>query len=204
MALSQEAVMNDKTASNRGSRRAGALAAVAAVAVLATACGGSAPSAAGPPTYAQVLALAQCMRGHGVPDFPDPDGSGSYTLTSTGSIEGAGGSSVDINSSQAQAAYGDCRHLLPGGPSVSQLEQIEQQEQQRQAKALPTLLKYSQCMRSHGVPDFPSPGQSAAPGNRAAINPDSPQYLAAARACQHLLPSGAKVSISAPQSPPAS
>jgi hypothetical protein len=188
--------MNGKTA-----RRAAAL---TAVAVLATACGSSASSSAGPPNYAQVLALAQCMRGHGVPDFPDPDGSGRYTLTSTGSIEGAGGSSVDINSAQAQAAYGDCRHLLPGGPSLSQLEQIEQQEQQRQAKALPTLLKYSQCMRSHGVPDFPSPGQSAAPGNRAAINPDSPQYLAAARACLHLLPSGAKVSISAPQSPSAS
>ena len=197
--------MNEKTTGNRDLRRAGALAVAAAVVVLATACGsGSAPSSASSPTYPQVLALAQCMRGHGVPDFPDPDASGSYTLTSNGSIEGAGGSSIDINSGQVQAAYGDCRHLLPGGPSVSQLEQIEQQEQQRQEKALPTLLKYSQCMRSHGVPDFPSPGQSAAPGNGAAINPDSPQYLAAARACQHLLPSGAKVSISTPRSSSAS
>lgn len=191
--------MNGKTTGNRGLRRAGALAVAAAVAVLATACGGgSAPSSASPPTYAQVLALAQCMRGHGVPDFPDPNASGSYTLTSNGSIEGAGGSSIDINSSQAQAAYGDCRHLLPGGPSISQLEQMEQQEQQGQEKALPELLKWEQCVRSHGVPNFNLGlgGQSPAPGNSGAFNPNSPQFQAALSACQHLLPPGASVHIS--------
>jgi hypothetical protein len=191
--------MNGKTASNRGPRRAGALAIAAAVAVLATACGGgSAPSSASPPTYAQVLALAQCMRGHGVPNFPDPNTSGSYTLTSNGSIEGAGGSSIDIDSSQAQAAYGDCRHLLPGGPSISRLEQIEQQEQQEQEKALPELLKWEQCVRSHGVPNFNLGlgGQSPAPVNSGAFNPNSPQFQAALSACQHLLPPGASVHIS--------
>ncbi len=189
--------MNDKTGGNRGPRRAAALAVVAAVAVLATGCsGGSAPSSASPPTYAQMLALAQCMRSHGVPDFPDPSASSEgYSLAPNGSLEGAGGS-VDINSSQAQAAYGDCRHLLPGGPSVSQLEQLEQQEQQRQEQMLPVLLKYVRCMRSHGVPDFPGPGQSKASVNSAPINVNSPQYLAAAGACQHLLPAGAHVSIS--------
>jgi hypothetical protein len=200
--------MNDRTGGNRGPRRAGALAAAAAVAVLAAGCGvvhvslggGSASSSASAPTYVQELALAQCMRGHGVPDFPDPDASGGYSLTPNGSIEGAGGSSIDIDSSQAQAAYGDCRHLLPGAPSISRLEQIEQQEQQRQAQALPMLLKYSQCMRSHGVPDFPDiggSGQSPAPGNGAAINPNSLEFQAASAACQHLLPPGAHVSIHA-------
>ena len=190
--------MNEKTAGKRGPQRAGALAVAAAVAVLATACGGSAPSSVSAPTYAQVLALAQCMRSHGLPNFPDPNASGSYTLTSNGSIEGAGGSSVDIGSSQAQAAYGDCRHVLPGAPSISQLEQLEQQEQQRQEQALPGLLKYSQCMRSHGVPNFPDLGQSdqsPPPGNSPAINPNSPQFQAASTACQHLLPPGAHPSI---------
>ncbi len=197
--------MNEKTAGNRGLRRAGALAVAAAVAVLAAGCavhvslgGGSAPSSASPPTYAQVLALAQCMRGHGVPNFPDPNASGSYTLTSNGSIEGAGGSSIDINSSQAQAAYGDCRHLVPGGPSISQLEQLEQQEQQKQEKALPELLTWEQCVRSHGVPNFNLGlgGQSPAPGNSGAFNPNSPQFQAALSACHHLLPPGASVHIS--------
>jgi hypothetical protein len=191
--------MNDKTGGNRGLRRAGALAAVAAVAVLATACGGSASPSQSAPTYVQVLALAKCMRSHGVPNFPDPDASGGYSLTANGSLAGAGGSSVDINSSQAQAAYGDCRHLVPGGPSISQLEQDEQQQQQQQAKMLPVMLKYVHCMRSHDVPNFPAPGQSKF-GSGGPPNVNSPQYLAAASACQHLLPRGDKVSISTGQS----
>jgi len=205
----EEVAMNDKTGGHGGPqraaalRRAAALTAVATVAVLATACGmvhvhissSAGSSSAGSPTYAQVLALAQCMRSHGVPDFPDPDASGGYSLAPDGSLKGAGGS-VDIDSTQAQAAYGDCRHLLPGGPSVSQLEQKLQQAQQRQDQALPLLLKYSQCMRSHGVPNFPSPGQSAASPKGALPSVNSPQYLSAAGACQHLLPPGAKVSIS--------
>ena len=197
--------MNDKTGGNRGMRRAGALAVAAAVAVLATACGGSSdPSAASTPTYAQELALAQCMRSHGVPNFPDPNASGGYALTTSGSIEGAGGSSIDIDNSQAQAAYGGCRHVLPGAPSLSQLEQDVQQGQQRQARQLPELLKWEQCVRSHGVPDFSLGlgGQSPAPGNSGAVNPNSPEFQAALTACQHLLPPGAHVSINTNGSAP--
>jgi hypothetical protein len=180
---------------NKNHRLAGTLAAAAATAVLATACGGSASSTQSAPTYAQVLSLVRCMRSHGEPDFPDPNSSGSYSFGANGSLVGANGSSVDINSSQAQAAYGDCRHLVPGGPSISQLEQAEQQEQQRQAEMLPVLLKYVHCMRSHDVPNFPAPGQSKF-GSGGPPNVNSPQYVAAASACQHLLPHGAKVSLS--------
>jgi hypothetical protein len=194
--------MNDKAGGNRRPRRgcaaAVAVAVAAAVAVLAAGCSvGSAPAAASPPTYAQELALAQCMRGHGVPNFPDPGASGGYSLSSNGSLEGDGGS-VSIDGSQVQAAYGDCRHLLPGGPSIAQLEQDVQQAQQAQEQALPEMLKYSQCMRGHGVPNFPDPGQSApspAQGKAGAVNPSSPQVQAALSACQHLLPAGAHVSI---------
>ena len=197
--------MNDKTGGNRGPRRAGALAVAAAVAVLVAGCavhvslGGSTSSSASAPTYGQELALAQYMRGHSEPNFPDPNTSGGYTLTPNGSIAGAGGSSIDINSSQAQAAYGDCRHLLPGAPSISQLEQDVQQEQQQQAQALPELLKWEQCVRSHGVPNFNLGlgGQSPAPGNSGAFKPNSPQFHAALTACQRLLPPGAHVSIHA-------
>jgi hypothetical protein len=204
--LYEEAAMKDKTGGSRHLRRAGALAvAAAAVATATTACGvhvnfgssGGARSSASPPTYAQELALAQCMRGHGVPDFPDPSASGGYTLTSNGSLEG-NGEAVSIESSQVQAAYGDCRHLLPGGPSIAQLEQDVQQEQQRQEQELPAMLKYSQCVRGHGVPDFPDPaqnGQSPRPDAGGAVNLDSPQVQAALSACQHLLPAGAHVSI---------
>jgi hypothetical protein len=198
--------MNDQTGGNRGLRRAGLLAVVAAVAVLAAGCAvhvhislsGSTSSSASAPSYVQELALAQCMRGHGEPNFPDPNPSGGYTLTSNGSIEGAGGSSIDIYSGQAQAAYGDCQHLLPGAPSISQLEQDVRQAQERQAQALPQLVTWEQCVRSHGVPNFGLGlgGQSPAPGNGGTFNPNSPQFQAALAACQHLLPPGAHVSIS--------
>jgi hypothetical protein len=192
--------MNDKTGGNRVPRRAGALAVAAAVAVLATACGGGAPSSsASALPYAQELALAQCMRGRGVPSFPDPDTSGGYSVTSNGSIEGAGGASIDIDSRQVQAAYGDCRHLLPGAPSISQLEQQVQQGQQQQARALPALLKWEQCVRSHGEPDFGLPlgSQSQAPGNTPSYDPNSPQFQAALTACQQLLPPGVHFSVHA-------
>jgi hypothetical protein len=51
---------------------------------------------------------------------------------------------------------------------------------------------YSQCMRSHGVPKFPDPRPDggfllrAGPGT--GIDPESPQFKAADRACQKLRP----------------
>ena len=125
-------------------------------------------------------------------------------MTSNGSIEGAGGSSIDIYSSQAQAAYGDCRQLLPGAPSISQLEQDVQRAQQRQAQAGPGLLRWEECVRSHGMPNFGLglAGQSPAPGNSGAFNPGSPQFQAALTACQHLLPPGVHVSINMNASAP--
>jgi hypothetical protein len=198
--------MNEKNGGHRGLRLAGTLAAAAATAVLATACGGSNSSSASAPTYTQVLALVRCMRSHGEPGFPDPNSSGNYSFGPNGSLVGANGSSVDINSSQAQAAYGDCRHLLSDGPSLSQLEQMEQEAQQKQAKALPALLKWQQCVRGHGEPDFNlvSSGQSPASGKGPGVNPNSPQFQAALRACQRLLPPGAKVSVSSGRSTPQS
>jgi hypothetical protein len=104
--------MNDQTARNRGPRRAGALAVAAAVAMLAAACGGgSAPPSASAPTYAQVLALAQCMRSHGVPDFARGLGGQSPTLGNKGAI--------NPTSPQFQAALAACQHLLPPGAHVS-------------------------------------------------------------------------------------
>jgi phosphate/sulfate permease len=80
--------MNDKTGSHRGARRAGALAVVAAIAALTTACdvvhvhvGSSAPpsTSTGSSTYQQHLAYAHCMQSHGMPGFPDPVPSTSFS-----------------------------------------------------------------------------------------------------------------------------
>jgi hypothetical protein len=180
--------MNDKTDGNWGSQRAGVLALLAAVAVLATACGSSTPSpgssASGESAnLRQELAYSQCMRTHGVPDFPDPNASGAIRVRTA--PNGAGGA---VNTSQERTANDACQHLLPSGGVTS-----PGQVQQEQSAAL----KFAQCMRTHGLPDFPDPTvtSQATTWNlrRAGISVQSPQFLAGAHTCQHLLPAGVSV-----------
>jgi subtilase family serine protease len=104
----------DKTGRRQGARRAGALAVLAALAMLATACdvvhisvGGSAPAPS--PTYGAELAYAQCMRAHGL-DFANPNPSG-------GSRTSAHlGGNPDSPAARANAA---CEHLLSGASAVA-------------------------------------------------------------------------------------
>ena len=161
-----------------GLRRAGLAAAVLApIGLLATACGGSsspAASAGGGSTHVQAaLAYARCMRAHGVPDFPDPDSNGQFN--------------VDRHSvsSQETAANQVCHHLLNTG---------DQANAARQQQGLGQALKYAQCMRAHGVPNFPDPhttsGGIGTPSgigfDMSGIDQNSPQYRSAAQACQSL------------------
>ena len=64
------------------------------------------------------------------------------------------------------------------------------------ASAGTQFLGYATCMRSHGLAGYPDPQVSASgnnvqvrisPGN---LNPDSPAFKSADRACHHLLPDG--------------
>ncbi len=92
-------------------RGAGALAVVAAVTVLAAACGGGSPSPsagsapAKPAAYRENLAFAHCMRAHGLPGFPTPKPSASFSF---------GGQLTGNGNSPAARAYDACKHLLPG------------------------------------------------------------------------------------------
>ncbi len=182
---------NDSSGRGRGRWRswprwAATLAAMALTGLLATACGGgSSPavsstggsaSAAGGATREQAaLAYARCMRSHGVPDFPDPDSNGNFHV---------GNNSV---SGQETAANQVCNHLLNVG---TQLNAAQTQH------TLSQLVKYAQCMRAHGVPNFPDPqitnGGIGVPGgftfdtSGLGLHQKSPQYQAAARACQSL------------------
>src|SRR5207247_2341067 len=56
------------------------------------------------------------------------------------------------------------------------------------------LVKFSECMRTHGVPGFPDPSPS---GNllitpRGGIAPGSPAFQSAQRACRSLMPNGGR------------
>jgi hypothetical protein len=130
-----------------------------------------------------MVAYSQCMRAHGVPEFPEPT-EGRLLIHSSnhnGHVTG-----VNPQSSQFQAAHKVCGKLLPNGGVPSAAEQAKMQEK---------ALQFSQCMRTHGVPSFPDPkfgggGQVRLKigGGPSGIDPNSPQFQAAQKACQSILP----------------
>jgi hypothetical protein len=135
------------------SRKRRPLAALALIALVAliSACGSSAPaetgssSIGGNNTYANAqkgVKFAECMRHNGLSNFPDPNASGKLTIDAV-----ANGSSVDTSTPTFKQAISACKDLEPAGfvgsKRSSQLEQAA--------------LEFAQCIRAHGVKDFPDP-----------------------------------------------
>ena len=113
------------------------------------------------------------MRAHGVSKYPDPTSSGLVKE----SLQQLG-----VSSSRFQSASSDCNHLLPNGgsgPSPARVQQV---------RAL--ALEFSQCVRSHGVPNFPDPGSDGRIPDPATvgINQGSPKFEAANQACRKYRP----------------
>ena len=187
--------MNDKTGRNRGPRRAAALAVAAAVAVLATACGAridlspASPAPAGSATFAQELALAQCMRGHGVPDFPDPAAAGGFHVS-------AGARSPAARCRPPTAPAGTCwRAAARPSRSCSGRPSRNSRSSSRRSPRCEVRPVHAQPRRA-GLPR-PAGERSTAPrAGQRGIKPDSPQFQAAVTACQDVLPArGAPVSV---------
>jgi hypothetical protein len=61
------------------------------------------------------LKFSQCMRTHGVPNFPDPKFSGGGTRLT---LKATGTNRIDPNSSQFQAAQKTCQSDLPRPPGA--------------------------------------------------------------------------------------
>jgi hypothetical protein len=153
-----------------------------------TSGGGSSSSPeGGPPTQRQMVAFSQCMRSHGVPEFPEPV-EGKLLVHS--SVRNGHVTGVNPRSPQFQAAQKACAKLAPnGGKPPSAAEQAKMQEK---------ALLFSQCMRTHGVPNFPDPEFShsgggvgiriGGKGGPSRIDPNSPQFQAAQKACQSIMP----------------
>jgi hypothetical protein len=131
----------------------------------------------------KMVAYSQCMRAHGVPEFPEPvEGH----LLIRGAVHNGHRTAINPGSAQFQAAQKACGKLLPNGGVPSAAEQAKVQE---------SALKFSQCMRTHGVPNFPDPtfgggGRVALKitGGTGGIDPNSPQFKTAQKACQSSLP----------------
>jgi hypothetical protein len=123
------------------------------------------------------LKYSACMRTNGEPNFPDPNAQG---VIQFGSSDG-----IDPRSAAFQKAQQKCAQHQGGGHAPSPAQQ---------AKAQAAALKFSQCMRSHGEPDFPDPQFSSggisikisAPGSggSSALDPNSPIFQRAQRACR--------------------
>jgi len=146
----------------------------------APATGGNGGAATGP------LAYAACMRAHGIPDFPDPSGGG-MTQRVTRTQVTINGVTLKESAAQFQTASQACQSKMgintSGGPPNPALQKAA--------------LEFANCMRTHGVPNFPDPKVS---GNgvqiqikkSSGINPQSPQFQKARSTCQPLMAAARK------------
>jgi hypothetical protein len=133
---------------SRARRPLAALALIAMVALI-SACGSSAPAETGSggannttANAQKTVKFAECMRSNGVTEFPDPGASGNLTIDGI-----VNGSSLDPNAPAFKQAISACKDLEPAGFMGS-----KRSPQQQEAA-----LKFAQCMRENGVPDFPDP-----------------------------------------------
>lgn len=127
-------------------------AAVASVAMLAAGCGSvhTTTTTSGRPSQDAVstaFRFSQCMRRHGLPQFPDPK------VTNT---NGQHGIVIHVPSGLAPAkltsAQHACRGILPQ-PSKTDLAA----QAQRQRVHTRDILAFARCLRNHGVTGFPDP-----------------------------------------------
>jgi hypothetical protein len=140
-------------------------------------------SSGGPPTTAShqnvselYARWAQCMRDHGI-NIADPvvDDQGQINITVP----------QGVSMETYQNADAACKSLHTQAQSAARGGQPARKPDPAR------LLNFSKCMRRHGLPDFPDPGSSGGlqiqrrPGSD--LNPDSPTFQAAQRACQPIL-----------------
>jgi hypothetical protein len=119
------------------------------------------------------------MRSHGVPSFPDPDGSGQISKQAVIAAANSAGTSV------FQSAGNACAHLAPSGLGPSPAS-ITAQDQQDYLRAIA-------CVRVRGFPSIPDPvfsGGSVHISVPSSIATSSPQFQQAVHTCERLIPAG--------------
>ena len=147
--------------------------------------GNSASIRMGGAAFRAELRVSQCMRAHGVPNYPDPPSSGGMHSVSNGNTVTVNGVKLDASPQTLQNAQQACAKYAPVGPAVSssQLASISQAS-----------VRAAVCMRANGVPDFPDPSVTTGPGGHglrisigsgagANLNPYSPAFKAAQAKC---------------------
>jgi hypothetical protein len=149
-------------------------------------CGGGGHTSSLTKVLSGALAYANCMRSHGVPDFPDPNSQGAFRIQPVQVHNGVQTVSQDLQPSSpaSQAAQRVCG---PFGSAGRQVTAVQEKQEFR------LTLEAAECMRANGVPNYPDPkwlnGSIDANYNPSLnINASSPAYLKAEKKCAHGLP----------------
>jgi hypothetical protein len=153
----------------------------AACALMLAACGGAGVgvSAAGTSNGANNeagLTFAKCMRAHSVSGFPDPGGAATSGVSILGiSIP----PTMNIHAPAFQAALNQCMKAFNAGhprPPIT-------------ASQKAAAVKFSECMRAHGVPNYPDPvfppggGIEIGPRPGSNVNMSAPEVVQAQKVC---------------------
>jgi hypothetical protein len=156
----------------------------AALAVTAAGCGGSGDSETGSSgtnasgvsgakasaTADPGIEHAQCMRDNGLPAYPDPG-------------QNPGANMPGRDSPEFQKAQRACQSLEPPEKQPGTPENAELQQK---------MLKWTQCMRKNGVPNFPDPQNGRIRLKKGTIDNKTPQFRKAVEACRPFEVGGAK------------
>jgi hypothetical protein len=138
-----------------------------------TAGSGTGSASGGASPLAEAVTYSQCVRSHGVPNFPDPvqTPDGGYGYRTSG---------IDPNSAAFQGALQACKSLpSPWNSTGQELSSAQQQ----------AWLNWATCIRTHGAPSFPDPTFSGSEVHDSGITPNSTSIQSAMDACKSHLPS---------------
>ena len=149
-------------------------------ALIVSACGSSAQHKGGQTPYgpkSSPYAMSKCFRANGVSNFPDPSAGPSGSVGFNGVGFGSDGLIVDgtrFSGPAVRSAMKACSEFLPSGPPPKMSEAQKQK-----------VLAFAQCMRTHGVPDFPDPtfNNSGPSSVGPQLDPRSPAFRNAAKQC---------------------
>jgi hypothetical protein len=84
----------------------------------------------------KAVKFSECMRTNGVGDFPDPNASGAFPSYG-----------ISVSKAVWMKAVAACKALQPPGTLSAKLTPAQ----------LSAAIKFAQCIRENGVPDFPDP-----------------------------------------------
>lgn len=132
----------------------------------------SAPAGNSGASAAGALKYAQCMRTHGFPTFPDPNAQGGFDDLP-----------ASANPANPSPQYSHANKTCETNLGSGELSPARQQEVEA------NLLRFAQCMRTHGVPSYPDPtfkdgGVSQSIGKNSGVDPNSSRFKRAQKTCQ--------------------